>query len=115
MSYTTLLKDTCTVYEDTGTVQNAYGNIVADWQAIPALTDIDCRLESPMMRGEGGFEVKVGAEVVVADYKLFLASLGITEQHRVILDGVTYEVLMVESFSDFGSAHHKRCWLRTVR
>ncbi len=60
-------------------------------------------------------EIKVGAELVVADYKLFVGDVDITEQDRIIIDSLTYEILLVENYADGSSDHHKQCWLRISR
>jgi len=68
-----------------------------------------------------GVEVKVGAELVVADYKLFLGDVTVTEQDRVniywgTVDAwVMYEILLVMNRQDGIDSHHKECLLRTAR
>ena len=62
-----------------------------------------------------GREIKVGAEIVIADYKLFLSDVDITEQDRVVIGGLTYEVLLVQDYEDHTSSHHKQCWMRISR
>ena len=110
MSYTDLLINTCTILENTGTVPDGYGNITSNWTAVVGLTDIACRLVAG-----SGREVMVGAEVVVADYKLFLENVVITEQNRVRISSIDYEVLLVTDRQDGVGSHHKECYLRTVR
>lgn len=108
MAFADLLINRCTVrrYTDAGT--DAYGNPIEDWG--DHLTNQACRL----MVGAGR-EVKVGAEVVIADYKLFIQNVNITEQDRVIVNDVTYEVLLVSPRQDAIEKHHKVCHMRTVR
>lgn len=108
MSYTDLLIDTCTTkrFNDTGT--GNYGEPTGTWD--DELTSQACRLMTTT-----GIEVKVGAEVVVADYKLFLLDIGITERDRVVISSITYEVLLVSTRQDGIGSHHKECLLRTVR
>jgi len=116
MSYTTLLINTCSVLEDVETTVDAYGTLTpADWQPIAALTDIDCRLSRIEPSGDRGREIRVGAEVVIADHTLFMQDVAITEQHRVRIGSVDYRVLLVESFQDEDNVHHKQIWLSTVR
>ena len=83
------------------------------------LEDIPCRLMAT-----GGKEITIGAEVVVADYKLFLGDVVVTEQDRAYVwtkdptgawIGVMYEMLMVKDIQDGANGHHKECYLRTVR
>lgn len=108
MAFADLLINTCTVrrYTDIGT--DDYGNPIKDWT--DHLPNQACRL----MAGAGR-EVTVGAEVVIADYKLFIQDVAITEQDRVIVDDVTYEVVLVAPRQDDTGNHHKACYMRTVR
>jgi len=126
MSFPNLLIHYCGIEADVGIVPDAYGNIVEDWQDVAGLEDFPCRL----MTGAGK-EILVGAEVVVADYKLFVdeetpagAPILVTEQNRVhvwVLDApgawilVTYEILLVNDIQNGVDGHHKECYLRTVR
>jgi len=112
MSFASLLIHTCTTQRFAEGAVDDYGVPEKTWTN--ELENQACRLEAPA-GATGGREVKVGAEVVVADYRLFIENVDITEQDRVIIDSITYEVLIVEDFSDSTSAHHKRCWLRVVR
>ena len=108
MSYTSLLINTCTVQRNTPGAQGTYGQPAASWADY--LEDIACRLMAT-----GGTELKINAEVVIANYKLFLGDVDITEQDRVIISSVTYEVLMVEDKQDSTTSHHKECFMNTVR
>lgn len=108
MSYTSLLINTCTVQRNTAGAQDAYGTPADAWA--DHLADIACRL----MAGTGK-EITVGAEVVIAKYKLFLGDVDITEQDRVVIGGVTYEVLLVTDKQDESGSHHKECFMRVVR
>ena len=110
MSYTNLLINVCAIKEDTGAVADGYGHTIPVWTAVAGYGAISCRL----VVGSGR-EILVGAEVVVADYKLFLGDVTITEQNRVTIDSVDYEVLLVSDRQDGIASHHKECWLRTVR
>lgn len=108
MAFVDLLINRCTVrrWEDAGT--DDYGNPIKDWG--DHLTNQACRL----MAGAGR-EVTIGAEVVIADYKLFIQNVEITERDRVIVDDVTYEVLLVADRQDSTEKHHKACYMRVVR
>ena len=109
MSYTSLLIDTCTTQRYTEGAQDAYGNPTLAWANY--LVDELCRLNA-----NKGRELKVGAEIVVADYRLFIGDVDITEQDRVTLDGANYyEVLLVENFQNSSGDHHKQCWMRIAR
>ncbi len=106
MSYTTLLIHSCITQRYTST-EDAYGQPVKTWAT--NLTE-DCRLVTG-----AGKELTIGAVVVIADYKLFLGDVDITEQDRVVIDSVTYEVLLVMDRANGADDHHKECFLRAVR
>lgn len=108
MSYKSLLLDVCTVQRFTEGAANDYGNPTLTWA--DHLTDEACRLEA-----SPGRELKVGAEIVIADYKLFLGDVDITEQDRVVIDSLTYEVLLVQDYADSSADHHKQVWMRISR
>ena len=107
MSYTDLLIDSCTTQRFTEGAADDYGIPVKTWADY--LTE-DCRLQATTAT-----EVMVGAEVVVANYKLFLGDVDITEQDHVIISSITYEVLFVKDLQDGVGDHHKECLMRTAR
>ena len=114
MSFVSLLIDTCTVRRNTPGARDDYGKPTASWA--DHLTSQACRLQSGIGGVVGfGIEIRVGAEVVIADYKLFIGDVDITEQDRVIVDTITYEVLMVRVLQDSTGIQHKECFMRTVR
>lgn len=86
---------------------DAYGQPIVTWTNH---LEVDCRLTA-----SPGREIKVGAELVIADYKLFVESIDITEQDRVVIGTLTYEVLLVQDYADSAASHHKQCWLRISR
>ena len=109
MSYASLLINTCTTrrYPAGGAV-DAYGTpakVFADF-----LVAIPARWSTPNNR-----EVKVGAEVVLADLQLFLNDVDVTEQDRVVLNGATFEVMSASRRQDGVGDHHMECLMRTVR
>lgn len=116
MSYSSLLVNTCNILRFMEGVADAYGNPKKTW-AIQYANE-PCRWSTPKNR-----EVKIGAEVVIADLELFLNKLtlagtdmDITEQDRVILDGgATYEVLSAANRQNGTANHHVECLLRSVR
>jgi len=110
MAFADLLINTCTILEDTGAIPDAYGNIIPSWTAVAGLAGISCRLVA-----SGGREVQVGAEVVIADYRLFTENIAVTEQNRVRISGIDYEILLVTNRQDSIGSHHKELFLRTVR
>ena len=108
MSYTTLLINSCTVRRYTTGAADSWGALEETWGN--HLTDQDCRIAIPK-----GREIMVGAEVVVADYVLFTQDIDVTEQDRIVLDGVTYEILLVKPLQDSTTDHHLELYLRVVR
>ncbi len=119
MSYSSLLINWCTIESYTPGVVDSYGRKDKDW---PVLVDPDepCRLMAT-----SGVELKIGAEIVVADYKLFLGDVVITEQDRVWvtvkdpagawITPILYEILLVKDIQDGSDGHHKELFLRTAR
>ena len=116
MSYTSLLINWCSVYRYTTAGVDSYGKLIETWAVVPALSDVACRI-MPV----SGVELKIGAELVVADYQLFLGDVTITEQDRVYVywgtvdAWVLYEILLVKDRQDGTDSHHKELLLRTVR
>ena len=108
MTFARQLINTCTTQR--------FSEGAADDYGVPALTWTDNIVDEPcrLVYG-GGREVVIGAKVVVADYQLFIGDIDITEQDRVVISEVTYEVLMVISRQDGVRGHHRQCLLRTVR
>ena len=110
MSYTSLLINTCTINKmSQAAPPDSYGNPTVTWTPVAGVA---CRWSTPSNR-----EVKVGAEVVLADLQLFLgADTDITEQDRVVLDtGATFEVLSAADRQNGTVNHHVECLMRTVR
>ena len=112
MSYLSLLINTCTTQRFTAGAPDDYGTPTLTWA--DHLTDIACRLSSGSTSTTGR-EIKVGAEIVIADHTIFLGDVDVTEQDRIVIDSDTYEVLMVVDRKDGATSHHKECYLRTVR
>lgn len=109
MSFDSLLIDLCTIQRYSEGAADDYGNPILTWD-LTYLVDERCRLTT-----SSGREIKIGAEIVVADYKLFLSDVDITEQDRVVVDSITYEILLVQDYADHTSDHHKQAWLRVSR
>ena len=108
MSFADLLVNTCTIYRFTEGAADSYGNPVKTWNDLH--TDEPCRWSTPSNR-----EVKVGAEVVIADLILFLADIDVTEQDRVLLDSLTYEILSVIRRQSSSTGHHKELMIRVIK
>ena len=116
MSYTSLLINSASVWRYTTAGVDAYGKPKETWEVVAALSDIPCRIMSV-----SGVELKVGAELVLADYKLFLGDVVLSEQDKVkvywgTVDAwIEYEILQVRDLQNGVNSHHKECYLRTVR
>ena len=108
MTFADLLINTCTTQRYTAGAADGYGQPAKTWT--DHLASEPCRLVAG-----AGKELKIGAEVVIADYKLFLGDVDIIEQDKVIIDSVEYEVLLVADRQDGTGSHHKECFMRTVR
>jgi len=108
MSFDSLLIDLCDIERNTPGLLNEYGYPAPSWG--PHISNERCRLTAST-----GREIKAGAEVVVADYKLFLSDVDVTEQDRIVVDGITYEILLVQEYADHTADHHKQLWMRASR
>ena len=109
MSYESLLIETCTVQRFTEGAVDVYGNPSITWD-LTYIVDTPCRFSSP-----SGRELKIGAEIVIADYTLFLGDINITEQDRIEHGSNIYEILLVQEYSDSLAGHHKQCQIRISR
>ena len=118
MSFTSLLIHTCDIGALTQGVADGYGTPAETWPL--SYTSEPCRLMSTT-----GREIKVGAVVMISDWKLFVdVSVVIDEQDRVsniidtstgiVVDSSTFEVLMVQPRSDSVTGHHKEVMLQKV-
>ena len=101
MGYIDLLIQTCTIRRYTDGETDAYGEPIKVWADY--LTK-PCRLVAG-----SGREVKVGAEVVASNFRLFLEDVDVTERDRVVVGGDTYEVVLVSDRQDGSGVHHKEC------
>ena len=108
MSWDSLLIDSCVVQRYASGTVDAYGVPAKAWALHIGATP--CRIVP-----DKGTEVVVGAQVVIAEYVLFVGDIDITEQDRIISDEITYEVLLVKRRKDMTGGHHLECLLRTVR
>ena len=107
MSFTSLLIDTCTIQRFTEGAAGDYGIPAKTWTN--HIENEKCRLVANPNR-----EIKTGAEVVIADYDLFIGNVDVTEQDRIIIDEITYEIISVILRKSF-SSHHKELLMRVVR
>ena len=112
MTYADLLKDTCTIrrYTTDGTL---------DDDGHPVETMADHLVDEPCRKEEtvtgAGREIYIGAQVVIAEYILFLGAIDVTERDQIIIGDVTYEILLVQIYGDSDSTHHTKLSIRTVR
>ena len=118
MSYTCLLIHTCDISSFGEGIRDESGTPKKTWTVI--YPNQACRLMST-----SGREIKVGAEVVISNWKLFVGgSVVVTERDRisdirlasteVVLDSSTYEILLVQPRSDGHSGHHSELALQKV-
>jgi len=118
VSFAGLLIHTCDIGALAQGVVDTYGNPAQTWP--PSYTSQPCRLMSV-----SGREIKVGAEVVISDWKLFLDdAVVVDEQDRIsniidvstgiVVDSSTFEVLLVQPRSDSVTGHHKELFLQKV-
>jgi len=118
MSFDSLLIHTCDIGALTQGVVDAYGTPAKTWPL--SYTSKECRIMSTT-----GREIKVGAEVMISNWKMFLPyDATIDEQDRVsnikvratgaVIDASTYEVLLVQPRSDSTILHHREVALQKV-
>ena len=117
MTFTSLLIHTCDIGTLTQGIANEYGTKDKTWPV--TYPNQPCRLMSTT-----GREVKVGAEVMISDWKLFVDTVVVDEQDRVsdirlassgaVLDSATFEILLVQPRSDSVNRHHLELALRKV-
>ena len=111
MGITDLFNITCTISRYTEGAQDEVGQPAETWA--DHLTDVACRLMAAPMGA--GREIKIGVEVVLAEYILFLGAIDVTERDEVIIGAITYEILLITEYTDCSDAHHKKAYLRTLR
>jgi len=108
MSYTSMLIDTCTFETPATGAQDAYGHPAITWSDL--LVDEACRLNTVR-----GVELKIGANVVVINDVLFVGDISVTEQDRVTVGGILYDILLVKTMQDSVGTHHKELYLKAHR
>ena len=108
MTFANLLIHTCDIERFTEGVADAYGIPDKTWAVL--YDDEPCRLVSGKP-----IEIRIGQEVVIVSDQLFVGDIDITEQDRVIIDTVTYQVLSVVFREDSFGAHHKECFLEVAK
>lgn len=119
MSFNSLLIHTCDIGLLTQGAQDDYGTPIKTWPI--TYTSQPCRLVSTT-----GREVKVGAEVVISDWKLFVDNLvNVDEQDRIsnvllastggVIDSATFEIILVMPRSNGIGGHHLELALQKVK
>jgi hypothetical protein len=97
--FDTLLDKTCTVMQiDPAGGKDDRG--VASQALVPVFSNIACRISTLGF----GKESKIEKGAAVSRYQIFMRVIAITEHHRIILEGVTYNVLDVKNPA--GMNHH---------
>ena len=112
MGFNALLKDSCTFQVNTP-AQDSSGQQIESWADVVALTGLKCRIE-PIGGGLVGAPTKVYED---ATHTLFLRKPGTTittKDHRVVISGNTYAILLVQDLSGFSSVHHLELVLSLV-
>ena len=119
MSFNSLLIHTCDIGLLNQDIQDAYGTPIKTWPI--TYTSRPCRLVST-----SGREVKVGAFVVISDWKLFVDDLvNVDEQDRISnvllastdgsVDDATFEIILVMPRSNGIGGHHLELALQKVK
>ena len=107
MTFNSLLNNTAMVMRLQLGAADAYGHPVKVW--FLHINGTPCR----QVYGKGR-EVLVGAEVIIIYDELFVGDIDITTWDRVIVDSQTYDIVSVVDRTDYGTAHHKQCFLQRV-
>ena len=119
MSFDSLLIHTCDIGSLAQGAQDNYGTPIETWPT--SYEDEPCRFMSI-----SGTEVRVGARVMISNWKLFLDDdVTIDEQDRVsdiklrsdgtVVDASTFEVLLVQPRSNSVDKHHLEVFLQKVQ
>jgi hypothetical protein len=109
MSFQSLLYQRASILRNTASGKDTHGAPNETWTAV--YTSVPCRLANSR-----GKEVLVKDQNVIEDNVLFMgASADVTERDKILLDGVTYEILFVDAPRNATAIHHKQLSLRTVR
>lgn len=113
MSIESFFKDTCTFQLNTPT-QSTSGQWIESWADVVLLTSLKCRIE-PIGGGLIGTPTKVYED---ATHTLFLrkpaAPTITTKDHRVVISGNTYTILLVQDLSNDKEVHHLELVLSLV-
>ncbi len=96
MSFDSLLNKSCTFQLNTPTYDATSGQQLESWANVGTLTDLKCRIE-PI----GGGLVSIPTKIYEsATHTLFLKKPSTptitTKDHRVVIDGETYTLLLIQ-------------------
>jgi len=108
MSFEDLLIHTCDISHPTDGAADGYGQPAKTWAN--SYNSQPCRLVPT-----GGREIKQGLQVVISDWELLTGNITVTEVDRVVINGETYEILLVQPRSDGAIVHHKELALQKVK
>ena len=105
MSYSQLLKKTCTIEQKTET-QGALGELSTVWSS--KATNVKTRYVQAKQS-----ELRGGYQVTIEDYKFFfLFTEDIAIADRIVVDGDTFDIMHVLTDS---SDHHKFAYARIIK
>ncbi len=118
MSFDSLLIHTCDIGTLSQDAIDDYGHPAKTWPV--TYPNEPCR-----MVDISGTEIRVGAKVVICDWKLFVNnSVVVDEQDRVtdirlrssgvVIDAATYEIILMLIKSDGVKEHHRELMLQKV-
>ena len=108
MSFSSMLINTCTFERYTTGVQDGYGQPIQTWADL--LVDEPCRLNTTK-----GIELKVGLLTVIIWDTLFVGDIPVTEQDRVTVNSILFDIMLVKTFEDSVGTHHKELYLKAHR
>ena len=106
MAFAELLTQTCTVVERTKVAEGGYGRSSYSEVLVPGVA---CLMQADLR----GREIKVGAEVKIAGFIVYLENRTLTEIDQIEKDGQRYGVLQVQDAG--GQGHHLEVLLERVR
>jgi len=109
MSFAGLLKDTMTIRRWATTSTDDYGQPVKTWSN--QYTNVPCRYEQT----KTAIEIQTEKELVITRDRIFTEQEGIRETDRVVVNGLTFEVLLVRDVSDGTERHHSELFLRRAK
>lgn len=107
MSFDSLLNATAAILRNVPGAADAYGQPTKNWVIHIPITP--CR----QVYGKGR-EILVGAETIIIYDELFVGDIDVTTWDRVSIAGTLYDIVSVVDRTDYGTPHHKQCFLQRV-